>query len=136
MASEKQIAANRANAKKSTGPKSVAGKERSSRNSIKHGLSGLTTRSSPAAARNAIVAALGIEEVTEKQLMAAVDFASAQSELLQIQAVRAAQWSRVGLNVEIDGDFKELKQLASLDRYERYARTKRRKAAKKLRAGE
>ena len=136
MATEKQIAANRANAKKSTGPKSVTGKERSSRNSIKHGLSGLATRSSPAATRNAIVAALGIEEISEKQLMAAVDFASAQSELLQIQAVRAAQWSRVGLNVEIDGDFKELKQLASLDRYERYARTKRRKAAKKLRAGE
>jgi hypothetical protein len=136
MATEKQIAANRANAKKSTGPKSVTGKETSSRNSIKHGLSGLATRSSPAATRNAIVAALGIEEISEKQLMAAVDFASAQSELLQIQAVRAAQWSRVGLNVEIDGDFKELKQLASLDRYERYARTKRRKAAKKLRAGE
>ena len=136
MASEKQIAANRANAKKSTGPKSVTGKERSSRNSIKHGLSGFATRSSPVATSNAMVAALGIEEITEKQLMAAVDFASAQSELLQIQAVRAAQWSRVGLNVEIDGDFKELKQLASLDRYERYARTKCRKAAKKLRAGE
>lgn len=136
MATEKQIAANRANAKKSTGPKSAAGKERSSRNSIKHGLSGLTTRSSAAATSNAIVAALGIEEITEKQLIAAVDFASAQSELLQIQAVRAAQWSRIGLNVETDGDFKELKQLASLDRYERYARTKRRKAAKKLRAEE
>src|ERR1700733_9073711 len=123
MATEKQIAANRANAKKSTGPKSVTGKERSSRNSIKHCLSGLTTRSSPAATSNAIVAALGVEEVTEKQLMAAVDFASAQSELLQIQVVRAAQWSRIGLNVEADGDFKDLKQLASLDRYERYART-------------
>jgi hypothetical protein len=134
MATEKQIAANRANAKKSTGPKSVTGKERSSRNSIKHGLSRLATRSSPAATSNAIVAALGVEEITEKQLIAAVDFASAQSELLQIQAVRAAQWSRIGLSVESDGDFKELKQLASLDRYERYARTKRRKAVKKLRA--
>jgi hypothetical protein len=134
MATEKQIAANRANANKSTGPKSVAGKERSSRNSIKHGLSGSATRSSPAATSNAIVAALGIEELTEKQLMAAVDFASAQSELLQIQAVRAAQWSRISLNVETDENFKELKQLASLDRYERYAHTKRRKAAKKLRA--
>lgn len=77
MATEKQIAANRANAKKSTGPKSAAGKERSSRNSIKHGLSGLTTRSSAAATSNAIVAALGIEEITEKQLIAAVDFARA-----------------------------------------------------------
>ncbi|HXS95417.1 MAG TPA: hypothetical protein VN736_12495 [Candidatus Limnocylindrales bacterium] len=35
--SETKIAANRANAKKSTGPKSTAGKVRSSRNAIKHG---------------------------------------------------------------------------------------------------
>ena len=40
MASEKQIAANRANAKRSTGPKTAAGKLRSSRNAFRHGLSG------------------------------------------------------------------------------------------------
>lgn len=38
MATEKQISANQANAQKSSGPKSVAGKARSRRNSIKHGL--------------------------------------------------------------------------------------------------
>ena len=38
MASDKQIAANRANALSSTGPRSLAGKERSSQNTIKHGL--------------------------------------------------------------------------------------------------
>jgi hypothetical protein len=36
--SDKKIQANRQNAKKSTGPKSLAGKKRSSLNSIKHGL--------------------------------------------------------------------------------------------------
>jgi hypothetical protein len=36
--SDKKIQANRQNAKKSTGPKSIAGKKRSSLNSIKHGL--------------------------------------------------------------------------------------------------
>jgi hypothetical protein len=40
MASEKQIAANRANAKRSTGPKTLAGKTASSRNAFRHGLSG------------------------------------------------------------------------------------------------
>ena len=40
MASEKQIAANRANAKKSTGPKTPTGKLKSSRNAYRHGLSG------------------------------------------------------------------------------------------------
>jgi len=40
MATEKQIAANRANAKRSTGPKTAAGKLKSSRNAYRHGLSG------------------------------------------------------------------------------------------------
>jgi len=39
MASERQIAANRRNAKKSTGPKSESGKKRSSKNPFRHGLS-------------------------------------------------------------------------------------------------
>jgi hypothetical protein len=39
MASERQIAANRRNARKSTGPRSGAGKNRSSRNAYRHGLS-------------------------------------------------------------------------------------------------
>jgi hypothetical protein len=43
MATEAQILANRANAQKSTGPKSVPGKAASSRNSFKHGLAGSTT---------------------------------------------------------------------------------------------
>jgi len=38
MATDEQIAANRANALKSTGPRSLAGKERSSQNAVKHGL--------------------------------------------------------------------------------------------------
>lgn len=39
MASERQIAANRRNAQKSTGPRSAAGKKRASRNAYRHGLS-------------------------------------------------------------------------------------------------
>lgn len=39
MASEKQIAANRRNATKSTGPRSSAGKKRASRNAYRYGLS-------------------------------------------------------------------------------------------------
>lgn len=38
MASEKQITANRRNSQNSTGPKTLAGKRRSSRNAIKHGV--------------------------------------------------------------------------------------------------
>lgn len=39
MASERQIAANRRNAGRSTGPRSRKGKKRVSRNAIRHGLS-------------------------------------------------------------------------------------------------
>ena len=38
MVSERQIAANRINAKRSTGPKTELGKRRSSRNALRHGL--------------------------------------------------------------------------------------------------
>ena len=38
MATVKQVLANQKNAKKSTGPKTISGKRRSSLNSIKHGL--------------------------------------------------------------------------------------------------
>ncbi len=42
MASDRQIAANRLNAKKSTGPRTENGKQRSRRNAIRHGLSAET----------------------------------------------------------------------------------------------
>ena len=38
MASERQLATNRANSRASTGPRSAAGKKRASRNALKHGL--------------------------------------------------------------------------------------------------
>ena len=41
--SEKQLAANRANAKFGTGPKSIEGKKRSSQNARRHGVTGQTT---------------------------------------------------------------------------------------------
>jgi hypothetical protein len=40
MATEKEIAANRANAKLSTEPKTAAGRLKSSRNAYRHGLAG------------------------------------------------------------------------------------------------
>jgi hypothetical protein len=39
MASDKQIAANRSNARKATGPRSATGKKRASQNAYRHGLS-------------------------------------------------------------------------------------------------
>src|SRR5947209_6671559 len=42
MSSERQIAANRRNARRSTGPRTISGKSRSRRNAIRHGLSAET----------------------------------------------------------------------------------------------
>ena len=42
MATDKQIAANRRNAQKSTGPRTLEGKAKSSRNALKHGLASIS----------------------------------------------------------------------------------------------
>jgi len=47
MASERKIRANRTNAQKSRGPRSDAGKRRSSRNALRHGLTRISHKNSP-----------------------------------------------------------------------------------------
>lgn len=47
MVSDKQLAANRRNAKRSTGPKTLAGKSTASRNALRHGLSAPSTLNVP-----------------------------------------------------------------------------------------
>ena len=47
MASQQQIAANRRNGHKSSGPKSLAGKRRASRNALKHGLAARANTRAP-----------------------------------------------------------------------------------------
>ena len=131
MATEKQIAANRANAKHSTGPRTAAGKVKSSRNAYRHGLSGPMPLDLPSgAAVNFIAVELAGEHATEDRLVSAAHFASAQMELLRIREIRTDQFAKVDLYD--DGNLKGLRHLAALDRYERYALTKRRRAAKKL----
>jgi hypothetical protein len=51
MANERQIAANRRNAKKSTGPQTDGGKKRAGRNASRHGLAARTTLSDAVANR-------------------------------------------------------------------------------------
>ena len=130
MATEKQIAANRANAKRSTGPKTAVGKMASSRNAFRHGLScplplGLAT--SPKV--HAIARALASEGACDEHWESAVEFANAQFELLKIQAIR----TELMLGREIESlSTQQLHRLASLDRYERYSHTRRRRALQKL----
>jgi hypothetical protein len=131
LATDKQIRANRANAQHSTGPRTAAGKLKSSRNAYRHGLSGPMPLDLPSAAEvNFMALELAGEYATEDRLVSAAHFASAQMELLRIREIRTDQFSKVDLNG--GGNLKELQHLAALDRYERYALTKRRRASKKL----
>ena len=130
MATEKQIAANRANAQKSTGPKTAAGKLKSSRNAYRHGLS-CPLRVDPvmSARADAIAHALISEDPNEEKLRSAAEFAQAQLKLQRIRSTRADLMAKIDLN---QPDMHELQRLVALDRYERYAHTKRRRTAVKL----
>jgi len=130
MATEKQIAANRANAQKSTGPKTAAGRARSSRNAFLHGLSlPLQPDKEASAKASAIARALIRDETTKDRLIAAAAVAQAQLELLRIGKVRDQLMVMIDLQ---SAKFEHLQRLAALDRYERRAHTKRRLALRKL----
>jgi hypothetical protein len=91
MVSEKQLEANRENAKKSTGPTSVIGKQRSSLNACRHGLTGQTIvmPGEDLAAYEKftleIVRSLDTDGATERQL--ATSFASFQWRLNRAAAI-------------------------------------------------
>jgi hypothetical protein len=137
MATGKQIAANRANAKRSTGPKTAAGKQKSSRNAYRHGLSRPEVPDPSTISRvNAIAEMLVTEPATEDRRMSAKEFAIAQVELARIQTIRTEQWAKINPEESLDQNAKELKRLASLDRHESYAFTRRRRASKNLEQGQ
>jgi hypothetical protein len=75
MTSLKQIEANRRNAKNSTGPRSEAGKQRSSRNAVRHGLTAETViepledAEDYAAFEEAIAASFDPETAVERELI-------------------------------------------------------------------
>ena len=129
MATERQIAANRANAKRSTGPKTLAGKMSSSRNAYRHGLS-CPVPLDPEKV-DAIALALAGDSVDEQRLAAASEVARAQLELLRVRSVRTQLITSVKIDL-LAIDTLKLRRLAALDRYERYARTKRRRASHKF----
>ena len=130
MATAKQTAANRANAQRSTGPKTVAGKMKSSRNAYRHGLSySLQFDPSMSARAEAMASVLAGNEAGDGELAAAMDFATAQLQLHRIGATR-----RELVTSCLSGGCSPglVRRLFALDRYERYADTRRRRASSKF----
>jgi hypothetical protein len=130
MATERQIAANRANARRSTGPKSNRGRCVSSRNALQHGLSSSTPpQQSLPLDIDDLAKALSRPEADESEAVMARQVARAHVELLRARAVRARLLAVFDPHRCIADD---LRQLLALDRYERIARGKRRCAVKRL----
>jgi hypothetical protein len=131
LASDKQIAANRANAKKSTGPKTAAGKLKSAQNARRHGLSSpLQSDPTASAKADALARAIAGEGTNENQLESAMAVAYAQLELDRIRITREDLMTT--FDFIHHPDIRRLWRIAALDRYDRYALTKRRQAARKL----
>ena len=103
MASEGQIAANRRNARKSTGPRSGAGKNRSSRNAYRYGLT-LSITSSAAYAKQLDRLVREIAGNTEDPILLERARAVAQAELAlaRVRRVKVALIERASAFGELD----------------------------------
>jgi hypothetical protein len=130
MATKKQIAANRANAKRSSGPKTAAGRLKSSRNAFRHGLS-LPLSADPLthAKIELLARAIAGKEPTEEQLVAAMMVAEAQLDVMRIRTTRAE--TTPTLTDAILNQHAVRKQCA-LDRYERLALRRRKFATRRF----
>jgi hypothetical protein len=120
MTSERQIEANRKNARRSTGPKTATGKAKSSRNAFRHGLSRRTRSDEVAVER---VAATMPLEPTAALPIDSTDLVRTKLDLVRIRSTRARMLKAVLQNP----DLKLLNSLRGLLRYERaaFARQKR-----------
>jgi hypothetical protein len=128
MATAQQIAANRANAKKSTGPRSPTGLARSSRNALSHGLSLPLSQNE-----------LGTAEALAKALSAcpgeglAAELAKAHVEISRARQARTHALEELleSLNLPVDPNDRA-RSIKKIERYERLAAQKRRRAVARL----
>jgi hypothetical protein len=135
MPSERKIAANRSNAKKSTGPRSKAGRQASRRNALRHGLA-IDIRTDPAYNEDIeqlakmMSRACGMQNVSD----GARDAAEAVLDLFRIRKVRAFLYETLYFADTAAPDrLIELNdKLAKLGRYERRAYSRRNRAMRSL----
>ena len=130
MASNRQIEANRNNAKRSTGPKTAGGKATSSRNAWRHGLASRCKRDDPELAdlMVAVRSGLGAELGSD----AAAALAQARRDLLCVRMVRHAMLTDLSECLVVAN----VRRLQGLERYERSALAMQTRALRSPRSGE
>jgi hypothetical protein len=133
MSSDRQIAANRINAKKSTGPRSKAGREVSRRNARRHGLA-IDIGCDPAfhddIEKLARALSGGAQNVSER----ARETAEAEIDLLRIRKIRVWLYdTHYFTDAALPQGLVELNEsLAKLERYERRAFSRRKRALRAM----
>jgi hypothetical protein len=95
MASEKQIAANRRNARNSTGPKTKAGKKRASHNALRHGLASQGLRAIDSEHVDQLAREIAGDSQNPIVLELARCAAAAELDLARVRQVRADLIARV-----------------------------------------
>jgi hypothetical protein len=136
MPSDRQIAANRKNAKKSTGPRSDAGRAASRRNARRHGLASEigtdpTFQDNIEKLARMLSLSSGMQNVDER----AREAAGAELDLLRIRKIRSWVFETLyfGANEPTSRNLAEVtKKLAQLERYERRAFSRRKHALREM----
>lgn len=140
MIVSRQLAANRRNARRGTGPRTASGKLTAARNALRHGLS-VPVFADPALAKEIVELAErlanGSTDAEVREL--AVRVAAAQ---VDVQRVRHARYALIvrraigasGTETRSDRLHDELQELCTLDRYERQAMWRRKSATLALQA--
>jgi len=141
VSTQKQIAANRANAKRSTGPRTAQGKAKSAGNSLRHGLTAVakhveTTVPIASLAKELVGAIGGADGYSVARI-----FAETTQQIVDVRTRRALLLSEamsttggdanemaVAVRAIGEGDRREVvDDLVKLERYERRATSRRRK---------
>jgi hypothetical protein len=103
MASERQIAANRRNAHKSTGPRSGAGKKRASRNAYRHGLTlDITSTAAFAQQLDKLARKIAGDSEDAFTLERAREIAQAELDLARVRRAKIALIERASAFGELD----------------------------------
>jgi hypothetical protein len=149
MTSARRIAANRENARKSTGPRTQRGKSRASRNAVRHGLAAVNIGDSGVSDQvQRLAKAICKDESDPFRYEQAVIIAETQILLGRVRAARiaaieparkgsaeasdAAKLEREELRGDVECLTRALPELLNLERYERRALSRRRRAIRRL----